>query len=161
MKTSKVGLNKVARKDGFVWQINYRLNGKRIREVVGTNKKEAHLYASKIQTDLLNNKLGIKEKEIITFDRLSSEYLQLKTNLEGSSIKKYQGFITDFKHFFSKYYPLALKDISIVSSSYISTCIEHFTKKGAKSGVIWSSASANSSKSFLASVFKYAISEKG
>ena len=101
MKTPKVGLNKVARKDGFVRQINYQLNGKRIREVVGTNKKEAYLYASKIQTDLLNNKLGITEKKIVTFDRVSSEYLQLKTNLSENSMKKYRGFIEDFKHFSS------------------------------------------------------------
>lgn len=160
MKTPKVGLNKIVRKEGYVWQINYQLNGKRIREVVGNNKKEAQLYAAKIQTDIFQNKLGIKKKKNITFKKLSSDYLQLKTNLSESSLTRYKGFIENFEHFFSKYFPIVLEDISQISSNYIATSIDYFTTKGAKSGTIWSSASANSYKTFLASLFKYAIGEK-
>ncbi len=102
MKTPKVGLNKIIRKEGYVWQINYQLKGKRIREVVGKNKKDALLYVAKIQTDIFQNKLGIKKKKNITFKKLSADYLQLKTNLRVSSLTRYKGFIENFEHFFLK-----------------------------------------------------------
>ena len=49
MKTPVVGINKIKRKNGHVYQINYRLNGRRIRGVISSNKKDPELYKAKTQ----------------------------------------------------------------------------------------------------------------
>ena len=63
MSTPKVGLRKIRRKNKFVYQIDYTIDGKRKREAVGSNKSQALLYQAKIQTDIMNGVLKIKQKD--------------------------------------------------------------------------------------------------
>ena len=52
MPSTSVNLKRLKRGKGYVYQIDYRVNGKRIREVVGTDKRTAELKRATIQQDL-------------------------------------------------------------------------------------------------------------
>ena len=54
MAVPKVGLIRIHRKKGYVYQINYTINGIRKREVVGSSKRQVELYQSSIQRDLID-----------------------------------------------------------------------------------------------------------
>ncbi|MBK8947148.1 MAG: hypothetical protein IPM32_18050 [Ignavibacteriae bacterium] len=72
MSTPRVGLRKISRKNSKVYQIDYTINGVRKREIVGTNKNQAILYQAKIQNDIMNGILNIRQKERIGFNKLGS-----------------------------------------------------------------------------------------
>ena len=158
MAVPRVGLRKVKRKNGYVYQIDYTIDGKRKRETVGTNKRQAELYQTKIQKDIMDGKLDIKKKEKISFEKLVAEYFQLHRNsLHLKTQAKYDGFVEDFKSFFSKYFKDAFEDISKIHTAYIVESQNHFSEKGARSGRFWSPSLCNSYKTFLAMLFKFAI----
>ena len=153
-----VGLKKIKRKKGIVYQIDYTLNGKRHRQVVGSNKKTAEAYQADIKYKLDRGKLGITDKEITSFDQLVAEYFDLKLDgLRPKSIARYKGFITDFKYFFSQYFSSTLSDITQIKSNYIQESIRTFRTKGATAQRPWSVSSAKSYKTFIASLFKFAL----
>ncbi len=158
MAFQTVGLRTIKRKKGTVYQIDYTLNGKRQRKVVGSNKKTAEAYQADIKAKLDRGELGIIEKKIISFDQLVTEYINLKLDsLRPKSVVRYKGFITEFKYFFSQYFAPTLNDITQIKSNYIQESIRNFRKKGATSKRPWSASSANSYKTFIATLFKFAL----
>ena len=52
MKSPRVYLKKIERKNGHVYRLDYRINGVRKRLVIGTNKREAELIQSSLENDL-------------------------------------------------------------------------------------------------------------
>lgn len=162
MGTPKVGLNKIKRKTGFVYQIDYKINGKRKREIVGSSKKEAELVRSKIQTDFLYDRFEIpSEKKATTLDQLIQEFLQIKSNrARESSLTRYREYFHQFKYFLTKYFPATINDVSSIKTSYILESINHLTTEGTDKGRIWTPATSNSYRTQLASLFKYAKSKK-
>ena len=161
MAVSKVGLNRIRRKNGYVYQINYTVNGIRKREVVGSNKRQAELYQSTIQRDLIDGKIGIPDsKPKISYQHLYEEFMGLKQNLSPNSRKRYRAYNTGFLYFFKKYFPKVLEDIKLIRTSYIKESIDHLCEYGTAEGKIWKPKTANGYKVFLASLFKYAIKKK-
>jgi hypothetical protein len=57
MATPRVTLRLIKRKKQSMYQLDYSVNGKRLRPAVGSNKKDAELVRAKIQSDLI---LGVK-----------------------------------------------------------------------------------------------------
>ena len=158
MSTPKVGLRKIRRKNKFVYQIDYTIDGKRKREAVGSNKSQALLYQAKIQTDIMNGVLKIKQKDKISFPKLISEYFQIHRNsISKGTQKKYDGFVKDFEYFFKKYFKNSFEDITLINTAYIVESQNHFVEKGARSGSFWSHSLCNSYKTFLAMIFNFAI----
>ena len=64
MSIPKVNLRVVRRKSGDVYQLDYAVNGRRIREVVGTKKRNAELIQAKIQTLQLSLHETGKRKQV-------------------------------------------------------------------------------------------------
>lgn len=156
-----VKIRKIKRKNSFVYQLDYTILGIRKREVVGSNKNTAELIKSKIQTDIALGKYELLPTNgIISFNKLSDEYLQLKRNsLRESSVKRYDEYLKQFKYFFKKYFPSALKDISLIKSIHIAESIEHLITKGTQEGRLWSDSTANGYRAILASIFKHACKQ--
>ena len=53
MATSRVTLRLIKRKKQSLYQLDYSFDGRRIRQTVGPNKRDAELVRAKIQSDLL------------------------------------------------------------------------------------------------------------
>jgi hypothetical protein len=52
MATTRITLRPIKRKKQSLYQLDYTVNGKRIRTTVGSNKKDAELVRAKIHSDL-------------------------------------------------------------------------------------------------------------
>ena len=59
MSIPKVNLRAVKRKSGTVYQLDFTVNGRRIREMLGSKKREAELIQAKIWTDLALGKYDL------------------------------------------------------------------------------------------------------
>ena len=158
MAVPKVNLAKVKRKNGFVYQVDYTINGKRHREVVGSNKHSAELFQTRIQNKIMDGKLELpaqqKKKSI---QDLYEDYINLKQNLSQNSKKRYQAYFSEFIKFLKEYFPHTVDDLTKIKTSYIKESIDHFTTSGTSNGKIWKPKTANGYKVFLASLFKYGL----
>jgi hypothetical protein len=59
MATPRVTLRLIKRKRQSVYQLDYSVNGKKLRPTVGSNKKDAELVRAKIQSYLILGKHGM------------------------------------------------------------------------------------------------------
>lgn len=159
MATPKIGLNKIKRKNGFVYQIDYTIDGRRIREVIGKNKREAELVQSKIQTDLLYGKYELpSQKKSVPLKQVIEEFLRIKSNsARESSLTRYREYFHQFTYFLTKHFPATINNVSSIKTDYIIESIEHLTTKGTDKGRVWAPATANGYRIQLASLFKYSI----
>jgi len=66
-------------KKGKNWYIDYYLpNGKRKREKIGTNKKQAELVLNKRKVEIAEGKfLDVKREKKVPFDEMAKEYLEV------------------------------------------------------------------------------------
>lgn len=164
MAIPRVGLRKIKRKNGYVYQVDYTINGKRIREIVGSNKTEAEAIAATVRTDLIRGKLGVPKKtEKTELKKLFDEFLEKKRKsdrITETSIRRYNNFYIQFEFFITNFFPHCLKDISQIKTLYITESIDRFTNFGTKDKKKWANKTANSYKDFLASLFKFAITQK-
>ena len=61
MASTSVNLTKIKRDKGTVYQIDYRINRKRIREVVGPDRRTAELKRATTAQALIEGKLGLSK----------------------------------------------------------------------------------------------------
>jgi len=106
MKSPRVYLKKIERKNGHVYRLDYRVDGVRRRQVVGTNKREAELIQSSIENELFRGIHNVSsQKKIISFTKLVDEYFSIKANnLSMASLTRYKEYLKQFTYFFSKYF---------------------------------------------------------
>lgn len=77
-----VSLRKVKRKEKDKYQIDYTVGGKRIRKIVGANKREAEQIRAKIQQELTlgTHDISAQQKPTIDLGSLITEFLRYKKN---------------------------------------------------------------------------------
>ena len=82
MATPRVALRLIKRKKQSLYQLDYSVNGKRIRTTVGPSKKDAELVRAKIQSDLVLGTYGIptSTNSSITLADLIRAFLNNKKN---------------------------------------------------------------------------------
>jgi integrase len=79
---------------GKVWYIDYYVNGRRIREHIGPNKKLAEDVLRKRKTEVVEGKyLDIRKNEKIKFEDFADEYLRV----HSASHKSYRGDFDNIK----------------------------------------------------------------
>ena len=156
MAVPKVNLRQVKRKSGTFYMIDYAINGRRIREIVGKNKREAEVIRSTKERDLAFGVHNIKSEEIISIglNSVINEYLNSKNNaIRGSSLRRYQNYYIRLSDFFKTNFPKAFEDIRNIKPNYINECFDHLL--GKKVG--WSRNTLKSFKEKISSLFIYAI----
>jgi len=82
MATSRVTLRLIKRKKQSLYQLDYSVDGKRIRQTVGPNKRDAELVRAKIQSDLLLGRfqIGASSKESVSLAVAMEAFLKTKKN---------------------------------------------------------------------------------
>ena len=122
-----------------MYRLNYRVNGVRRRQVVGTNKREAELIQASIENELFRGIDNVpSQKKIISFTKLVDEYFSIKANnLSDASVTRYKEYLKQFNYFFSKYFQTAFKDITLIKDSHIAESIDFLTSRGTSEGRIW------------------------
>ena len=95
------------RKRGNVYFLDYYVDGRRVRESIGTNRKLSENVLSKRKADIVENKyFDIRDRKKITFDELAKDYIKLhsKLNKKAMVAKRDEGLIKNLStHFSGKY----------------------------------------------------------
>jgi site-specific recombinase XerD len=95
----------VIRKRGKNYEVDYRLNGRRVTKSVGPSKKLAELYLKDIEVKIARGELGFDRKDALFSTLLTEYHAYCKTNLAPATRKRYGAIIDNFNRFLSKTYP--------------------------------------------------------
>jgi integrase len=139
--------------------LDYNVDGKRIREAVGKNKRDAELLQSKIQSDLTLGKFKIPNEKVkaISLDELIIEFkLQIKHTVRNSTFHRYENYITPFQNFMNEYFPAPSKNIRLIKSNYIKACIDDLLEENEENEKVWSKKTVNGMIVILKQLFAFA-----
>jgi len=158
MASTSVNLKKIKRGKGTVYQVDYRVNGKRIRSVVGTDKRTAELQRATLQKNLIEGKLGLSShRKVSSLKILADAFLSIKKREVGeSSAKRYSNYLEPFITFFESFLPAQAADVRLIERKHIDEFVTHVLEGKSK----WSRKTANGAIKFYRSLFTYATEEK-
>jgi integrase len=162
MATPKVNLRKRKTKKGVSYFIDYAVNGKRYREAVGDNKKNAEQIQAKVKTDLAFGKyhLPSNSQKTISLDQIINNFLVSKRNhIQPSSLKRYKNYFDTFQEYFENYFSAACVDVRNIKSSYINECFNYLLENKITNDKSWDKKTVNGLRDILKQMFKYAIKE--
>ena len=148
---------------GIVYQLDYRINGKRFRPKVGSDKHAAELTRKKVESDILYGtyELTSQNSKTISLDALIDEYLKSKKHhIRASSLKRYKNYFDRVSKFFAEFFPAARADIRLIETSYLREFIDNAIEAGASDGHAWSKRTVNDSIKIIRSLFGFAIENR-
>ncbi|MBT6046999.1 MAG: site-specific integrase [Candidatus Scalindua sp.] len=163
MRIPQVKVKKINRKSGIIYQLDYTVDGKRIRTSVGPRKYEAEIIAAKLNADFALGQFGIEnvKQKSTQLAQLLTEYLFSKKNIiRPSSEIRYKNYLTQFEQFISINFPQCALDISKISEHHIRLCINHLLEDPIKGDKPWSKRTVNDFIIALRMLFKYALKQK-
>ena len=100
MATPKVNLTSIKIKTGIVYRIDYSVNGKRVRQRVGSNKYNAEIIRAKIEKDLLfgSHNISTAKPKVIDLKNLIEEMTSTKKHyVRSSTEQRYRSYFTKFE----------------------------------------------------------------
>jgi len=160
MTSPKINLKKIKRQKGYVYQLDYRLNGKRIRHSIGLDKKEAELIKTQLQKEFLlgNFNLSTTKQKRISLNELSEEFFKAKKNIiRDSSLNRYRSYFEKLSSFFSAYFPSVYADVTKIESKYVKEFIDIVLEGRDKDQKKWEKKTINECTKFLKSLFKFGV----
>ena len=159
MPSTKVNLKRIKRGKGYVYQIDYRLNGNRIREIVGSDKNTALLKQATVQQDLPLGKLNLPNpnRKRISLEALADEFLSTKKGeVRASSLKRYTDYLSPLVAFFKEFFPVQAADVSLIEHKHMR---EYLDSMQATEGG-WSKKTLNGAIKLYRPFFTYALETK-
>lgn len=163
MKIPIVKISTIRRKNKIAYQLDYRLNGKRIREIVAHDKKNAMLIAAQKQQELTLGIHGIYPagQKIISLKELLSNFLLgKKGTVRESTYKRYVNYFTVFEAFMYKYFTASCSNIANIRTNYLQECFLRLSKEPTTKKKPWHPNTINILRELLAEVFNKAIKER-
>jgi len=160
MGSPRVKVRSVKRKKQIVYQIDYTVNGKRYREVVGTRKREAELIAAKIETDLAlgRHELLINRNSIDLSSAIDAYIRSLDNLVKEKTKKRYSDHLKPFKEFICEHFPKSSNDIRNIKSHYIKECVDSLLDS--KNPKRWAPYTVNRMIQAISSFFIYCKKRK-
>ena len=159
MPSTKVNLKKIKRQKGYVYQIDYRINGKRIREVVGSDKQTAILKQATVQQDLILGKLNLPnaKRKRISLQALSEEFLSMKKGeVRSNSLKRYTDYLSPIVAFFQDFLPVQAADVRLIEHKHIREFLDSVQSR--EDG--WSKKTLDGAIKLYRTFFTYALEAK-
>ena len=134
------------------WGIRYRIDGKDIKEIIGTSKRQAEIAAAAKTSELFDEKFDIPQKQIISIENLYKEYIDAKRNLRKPSKSRYNSYFKSFGNFMSKNFHSSWNDISKIKKHQIEALANYLYKTEKKAPT-----TINGTLGFIKSIFIYAV----
>ena len=162
MATPKVNLRKRKTKKGVSYFIDYAVDGKRYREAVGDNKKNAEQIQAKVKTDLAFGKyhLPSNSQKTTSLGEIITNFLDSKRNhIQHSSLKRYKNYFDTFQEYFENYFTAACLDVRNIKPSYINECFNYLLENKITNDKSWDKKTVNGLRDILKQLFKYTIKE--
>lgn len=158
MTIPRVTLRKIDTKNGYVYTMDYTVNGVRKRTRIGSNKRIAESIRAQKQTELTLGKYSLlpEEKLIISFSSLFDNFLSYhKDRKKPSTVNRYKNHLIPYLDFITNYFKEVETDVRLIKPSYIDECIGYLIKD--KKPKVWAPYTVNRSLQTLSSMFIFAI----
>jgi site-specific recombinase XerD len=159
MPSTSVNLKRLKRGKGHVYQIDYRVKGKRIREVVGTDKRTAELKRATIQQDLILGKLNLPgpTRKTVTLRALADSFLQSKKGeVRATSLQRYSNYSSRLVDFFESFLPIQAADVSLIERKHM----REFLDSMQEGDDAWAKKTLNGAIKFCRTLFAFAMEDK-
>ena len=159
MSVPKVTLRAIKRKKSKMYQLDFSVNGKRIRQTVGSNKHDAELAQAKLQSDLTLGKFNAAStRRSISLTNLVEEFLRSKKNrIRGTSLTRYRNYYSRFEQFFNAYFPAATANVQLIQHPYLEEFIEDVLEPEGEGDKAWAQGTVNDAIRSLKALFTYAV----
>lgn len=163
MRIPIINLRTVKRKGVVAYQLDYALNGKRIREIVAHDKRSAEIVKAKRQEEL---RLGIHgltthSAKIISLSELIQKFLNNKLGIvQKSTHGRYVNYFTGFERFMLKYFPSVCDNIQNIKPYYLQECFQKLNKEPVNKKKPWHQSSINILRDLSIEMFDMAVKEK-
>ena len=159
MAIPKVNLKKIKRRTGLIYQLDFRVNGKRIRESVGSNKQQAELIRLQRVNDIVNGKFNLPgaSKPKIQLRALADEFKKEKKRTTRTATQnRYKNYLDPFVTFFEDYFPILAADISLIDSKHIYEFLDQVSDNSNVDTPNWSARTTNDFIKVSRSLFRFA-----
>jgi len=159
MASTSVNLTKIKRGKGIVYQIDYRINRKGIREVVGPDRRTAELKRATTAQALIEGKLGLSKTHhrISSLKNLTNAYLAIKKReVSKSTAARYSNYLNPLVSFLETYLPSQAADVRLIERKHINEFIDFVLDREPK----WARKTINGAIKFYRSLFAFGIEEK-
>lgn len=153
-----VNLRKIPIKNGYVYIMDYTVNGVRKRTRIGSNKRIAESIRAQKQTELTLGKYDLlpEEKQIISFGALLEKFLLYhNARNKPGTVNRYKNHLMPYVDFIVNYFKDVETDVRLIKPSYIDECIGYLIKD--KKPKVWEPYTVNRSLQTLSSMFIFAI----
>ncbi|MBT8378538.1 MAG: site-specific integrase [Ignavibacteria bacterium] len=163
MRVPVVKIVRVKRKNITSYQLDYNLNGKRVREIIAHNKRDAEIVRAQRQQELTLGIHGIypAQSKIISLKELINQYLNLKLGIvRESTYGRYKNYFDGFEKFMYKYFSPACDNIRIISTRYLQECYNRLTNEPVNKKKPWHKNTVNILRDLLIEMFNNAIKDK-
>ena len=161
MANPTVNLRRVKRLSGYIYMVDYTINGIRYRKSVGKYKRDAEAVQASIQTQITLGNFDIITQTpiIISLDDLILEYLNEKRNyITPKSSNRYKNYFIPFQRFINLNFPGASKNINLINAHHLRELVDFLVDD--KSDKNWQPKTINSMLELISSSFIYAIKKK-
>ncbi len=156
----KVTLRKIERAHGPVYLLDYWVNGKRVRQSVGSNKRQAEAIQAKVQRDLTLGTYGIHQQSdrTISVSELVKEYLAEDSSLKSAkTIKRYEDQLLGFEKFLGNFFPDTYKDITRIKAYHVSECRDKLIKGFLPEQKAWAPRTVNRTLEMIGGLLNFAV----
>ena len=163
MRVPIVKVLPVKRKNRTSYQLDYTLNGKRVRYIAAHNKKDAELIKAKVQHELTLGIHGIQppQSRIISLKDLIAQYLSAKSGVvRDTTYGRYKNYFDGFEKFIYKYFAPACDNIRLISHRYLQECFERLKKEPVNTKKPWHPNTINILRDLLIEMFNSAVKDK-
>jgi len=145
--------------------LDYTVAGRRYRESAGSNRRDAELAQSKLQSDLTLGKFQIPKRSSSSrsLPDLIKEFTNTKKNtVRKTSLTRYTNYFTPFQSFFEEYFPSISQDVKSIKKTYLLEFINSQLEKkegDAESKKIWAKKTVNGMIGAIKQLFDYAAKQ--
>ena len=145
------------------YQLDYSINGQRVRVMVGSNKRDAELVGRKYSRISFSGSTAFPHhlhKSLSLADLIKAFLNKKKSRIKESSLTRYSNYYTRLQAFFDDVFPTAASDIQRIELQYLEEFLDAARNPNRQGEKGWSEGTANDSVARVKALFAYAAEQK-
>ncbi|MFZ4621901.1 MAG: tyrosine-type recombinase/integrase [Bacteroidota bacterium] len=162
MAAPKINLTERKTNKGTIYFLDYRINGKRVRQSAGRKKSDAEIMRAKLQNDFNLSLVGITPQKhlVSTLEDLTKEFLaDKKHHVKPRTLERYRQYKERIDKYFTEFFPAACHDVRLLDAKYLREFIDQLFEASDEQKPL-SKKTINDIISFVKSLFNFAVESK-
>ncbi len=159
MAIPKINIQKKRRRSGIIYHLDFRVNGKRFRESVGTSRQQAELIRVQRINEIINGKYNLPgaEPSRVSLDSLIEEFKKdKKRTTRDVTQSRYKNYLNPLGKFFKELFPVLSADVSLIKATHVNEFLDQVTDKSSEDTPTWSRRTANDAIKIFRALFRFA-----